>query len=192
MSETSSSTRIGELIRQLARGERFALNELVPLVYSDLRRMARAQLARERPGHTLDSVALVNEAFLALAQGDDLVLEGRAHFFGISANVMRRILVDYARARNAAKRGGGAEAILLEEAELALPAAEAERVLALDACLEKLAMVDEVAVSVVERRYFADATEEEIAGALGISKATVRRKWAFAKAWLNRQLGESR
>jgi RNA polymerase sigma factor (TIGR02999 family) len=187
----ADSHQVTLLLRDLGAGKRSALNELVPLVYAELRRMAGRQLARERSGHTLDSVALVNEAFLNLVGQDQLALQNRAHFFGVSANVMRRILVDYARARNADKRGGGARSESLENVEVALPVADAERLLALDTALKQLATVDEQAAKIVEQRYFSGATEEEAARALGISPATARRRWAFAKAWLQRELNEA-
>ena len=190
MAEEVPSHQVTLLLRDLGAGRRSAMNELVPLVYAELRRMAGRQLARERSGHTLDSVALVNEAFLNLVGQDKLALQSRAHFFGVSANIMRRILVDYARARNAEKRGGGVRAESLDDVEVALPVADAERLIALDTALEKLATVDAEAVKIVEHRYFAGATEEEAARALGISPATARRRWAFAKAWLQRELNE--
>jgi RNA polymerase sigma factor (TIGR02999 family) len=186
-----AGAQITQLLRELGEGNQAALRELVPLVYDELRRMARRQLSRERVGHTLDSVALVNEAFLNLVGQDALAVENRAHFFGVSANCMRRILVDYARARNADKRGGGARPVSIDDAEPAMPAPDAERLLALDSALERLAEIDAEAVQVVEHRYFAGATEEEAARAIGISPATARRRWAFAKAWLQRELNES-
>jgi RNA polymerase sigma factor (TIGR02999 family) len=182
---------VTQLLHDLGAGKRSALNELVPLVYAELRRMASRQLSRERAGHTLDSVALVNEAFLNLVGQDQLALQNRAHFFGVSANVMRRILVDHARARNAEKRGGGKAAVSLDDIEVAMPAADADRLLALDAALVELATIDEEAAQVVEHRYFSGATEEEAARALGISPATARRRWSFAKAWLQRRLDEA-
>jgi RNA polymerase sigma factor (TIGR02999 family) len=178
------------LLRQLGDGRREALHELMPLVYDELRRMARRQLARERRNQTLDSGALVNEAFLRLAAGDALVLKDRSHFLGISANAMRRILVDYARARNADKRGGGALRTSIDEHEPALSGLDADRLLALNDALDRLVEIDELAVQIVEQRYFAGATEEEAARALGVSPATARRHWAFAKAWLQRELEE--
>jgi RNA polymerase sigma factor (TIGR02999 family) len=184
------SHQVTLLLQELGDGRREALNELVPLVYSELRKMARGQLARERAGQTLDSGALVNEAFLKLVGDDELALQNRAHFLGVSSNAMRRILVDHARARNAVKRGGGALPVPLDDELIALPAPDAERLLALDAALEGLAEIDETAVKVVEHRYFGGATEEEAARALGISPATARRHWAFAKAWLQRELSE--
>jgi RNA polymerase sigma factor (TIGR02999 family) len=191
MGEKEPSGQITHLLREMAGGKREALDELVPLVYTELRRMARRQLMRERADHTLDSVALVNEAFLDLVEQDALALQNRAHFFGASANVMRRILVDHARARNADKRGGGARPLSLDDVEPVLPLLEAERLLALDAALERLAAIDEEATKIVEHRYFSGATEAEAARALGISPATARRRWAFAKAWLQRELNES-
>ena len=195
MADASSSDprRITQLLRAIGgNGEehRAALAELMPLVYDNLRRMARRQLGREQRSYTLDSGALVNEAFLKLAGEDALALQNRAHFFAVSANVMRHILVDHARARNASKRGGGQAALPLEdhEGEVMLPAGEAERVLALDEALQRLAAVDEEASRIVEFRFFAGATEEETARALGISPATARRRWAFARSWLKRDL----
>jgi RNA polymerase sigma factor (TIGR02999 family) len=189
--EDEARSQITLLLRELGSGQRGALNALVPLVYGELRKLARRQLGRERSGHTLDSVALVNEAFLNLVNQDELALESRAHFFGVSANAMRRILVDYARARNADKRGGGVQPLPIEDVEPVLAAPEAERVIALDDALERLSAIDEEATKIVEYRYFAGATEEETARALGISPATARRRWAFARAWLKRELSES-
>lgn len=191
MTTSQGSRQITRLLQDLGSGNRDALDQLMPLVYAELRQMARRQLSRERAGHTLDSVALVNEAFINLAKDDALALQNRGHFFGVSANAMRRILVDYARARNADKRGGGVQAVPLEDNEPGLPAADAERVLAIDAALERLSAIDEQATRIVEFRYFAGATEEEAAQALGISPATARRRWAFAKAWLQRELNQS-
>lgn len=187
--ESNSDERFGELLRNLANGDQGALRELVPLVYTTLRRIARHQLARERPGHTLDSIALVNEAFLHFVGQDRLVLNNRAQFLGVSAKIMRRILIDHARARNAHKRGGGTPPLSIEQVEAALPRVEADdRLLALNAALERLTIIDAQAVDIVEQRYFAGATEQEVARGLGISPATVRRRWTFAKAWLAREL----
>ena len=185
----TNEEQFGELLRQLASGDRSALQHIVPLVYGPLRRIARRQLARERHGHTLDSIALVNEVFLNFVAQDRLVLNNRAHFLAVSANVMRRILVDYARARNAGKRGSGAPTLCLDEVDIAPPRLEADhRLIALNAALDRLSTIDAQATSIVEQRYFAGATELEVARGLGISPATVRRRWAFAKAWLVREL----
>jgi RNA polymerase sigma-70 factor, ECF subfamily len=190
VADGSPPPRITQLLQQVGTGDREAMERLVPLVYNELRRLARRQLSRERAGHTLDSVALVNEAFINLTADEGLALQNRAHFFGVSANAMRRILVDYARARNADKRGGGLRPVPLDKVDVAMPAADAERLLALDAALERLALIDAEAAQVVEHRHFAGATEEEAARALGMSPATARRRWAFAKAWLQRELAD--
>jgi RNA polymerase sigma-70 factor (ECF subfamily) len=184
------TARITVLLRALGQGEKQALDELMPLVYEQLRQLARRQLSQERTGHTLNSVALVNEAYLRLSAGDEIAWQNRAHFFGVSAKVMRRILVDYARTRNAQKRGGGKQPIPIEDMEIAaaMTGPEAEHLVALDAAIERLSGIDETASQIVEFRFFAGATEEEAAVALGVSPATARRRWAFAKAWLKREL----
>jgi RNA polymerase sigma factor (TIGR02999 family) len=179
---------ITRLLDSLSSGDRGVLDVLLPLVYDELRRLARRQLSRERPGHTLDSVALVNEAYLKLVDQGSVQWQNRAHFFAISARAMRAILVDYARARNAAKRGGGEAAVPLDEVEELLSDEQAEHVEALDEALAQLARVNEEASKIVECLYFGGLTLEETAEALGLSLATVRRRWSFAKAWLGRAL----
>ena len=179
---------ITRLLGTLSGGDRGALDLIFPLVYGELRRLARRQLARERPGHTLDSVALVNEAYLKLVDQQGVRAENRVHFFAVSARAMRSILVDYARARNAAKRGGGRAAVPLEEVEELLSDEQAEHLEALDESLARLASVNEEAARTVECLYFGGLTLEETAAALGLSVATVRRRWSFAKAWLGRDL----
>jgi len=183
-----SQLDVTRLLDALRGDDRAALDVLFPLVYAELRRLARAQLARERPGHTLDSVALVNEAYLKLVGQDGVRLQNRAHFFAVSARAMRAILVDHARARNAAKRGGGGVAIPLDEVAELLSDEQAEHVERLDDGLAQLAGVNEEATRVVECLYFGGLTLEETAEALGMSVATVRRRWSFAKAWLGRAL----
>ena len=183
-----SQLDVTRLLDSLRGDDRAALDVLFPLVYDELRRLARAQLARERPGHTLDSVALVNEAYLKLVGQDGVRLQNRAHFFAVSARAMRAILVDHARARNAAKRGGGGVAIPLDEVAELLSDEQAEHVERLDDGLAQLAGVNEEATRVVECLYFGGLTLEETAEALGMSVATVRRRWSFAKAWLGRAL----
>jgi len=183
-----SQLDVTRLLDSLRGDDRAALDVLFPLVYDELRRLARAQLARERPGHTLDSVALVNEAYLKLVGQDGVRLQNRAHFFAVSARAMRAILVDHARARNAAKRGGGGVAIPLDEVAELLSDEQAEHVERLDDGLAQLAGVNEEATRVVECLYFGGLTLEETAVALGMSVATVRRRWSFAKAWLGRAL----
>ena len=179
---------ITRLLDSLSSGDRRVLDALLPLVYSELRRLARQQLSRERPGHTLDSVALVNEAYLKLVDQGDVRWQNRAHFFAISARAMRAILVDYARARNAAKRGGGEAAVPLDQVEELLSDEQAEHLEALDDALAELAGVNEEASRIVECLYFGGLTLGETAAALGLSVATVRRRWSFAKAWLGRAL----
>lgn len=169
-------------------GRRDAVDALFPAVYAELRQLARRELARERHGHTFDSAALVHEAYLRLAGPGELRPESRAHFFAIAARAMRSILVDYARARAAAKRGGGVVAIPLDEAPALAIGDRAEHLLALDEALTRLAQVDEEASRTVECRYFVGLTLEEISTVLGLSVGTVRRRWDFAKAWLRREL----
>lgn len=179
---------VTRLLDLLSSGDRTVLDVLFPLVYGELRRLARQQLSRERPGHTLDSVALVNEAYLKLVDQGNVRLQNRAHFFAVSARAMRAILVDYARARNAAKRGGGGTAVPLDAVAELLSDEQAEHVAQLDEALARLASVNEEASRVVECLYFGGLTLEETAEALGLSVATVRRRWGFAKAWLARAL----
>ena len=197
--------RITLLLRAFGRGDRAVLDDLMPLVYAHLRRMARGQLARERKGHTLDSVALVSEAFLRFQGDGPRGWEDRAHFYGVAAGVMRRILVDHARARNADKRGAGQRPVPLEEDDRTAAVAglggsallspspvsfeTPAGILALDGALEKLSAIDPEASRVVELRFFTGATEEEAAVAMNLAPATARRRWAFAKAWLQRTLG---
>jgi RNA polymerase sigma factor (TIGR02999 family) len=179
---------ITRLLDSLGSGDRAALDALFPLVYEELRRLARRHLSRERPGHTFDSVALVNEAYLKLVDQDGVRLHGRAHFFAVSARAMRAILVDHARARNAAKRGSGGVPVPLDEVAELLSDEQAEHLEHLDEGLARLAAVNEEASRVVECLYFGGLTLEETAVALDLSVATVRRRWGFAKAWLGRAL----
>lgn len=183
---------VTRLLDALRGGDRTALDALYPLVYDELRRLARRHLARERPGHTLDSVALVNEAYLKLVDQHDVRLHGRAHFFAVSARAMREILVDYARARNAAKRGGGGVPVPLDAVAELLSDEQAEHVEALDDALARLGTVNAEASRVVECLYFGGLTLDETAAALGLTVATVRRRWSFAKAWLGRALQAGR
>jgi len=179
---------VTRLLESLRSGERGALDALFPLVYGELRRLARRQLSRERPGHTLDSVALVNEAYLKLVDQGNVRWENRAHFFAVSARAMRAILVDHARARNAAKRGGGGAVVPLDDVAELLSDEQAEHVEQLDEALTQLSGVNEEASRAVECLYFGGLTLEETAEALSLSVATVRRRWSFAKAWLARAL----
>jgi RNA polymerase sigma-70 factor, ECF subfamily len=182
---------ITEILRQWSGGRQAALDELMPLVYAELHRQAAQYLRRERSNHTLQTKALINEAYLKLIDQRNVNWESRAHFFAIAAQAMRRILVDYAKTRNREKRGGAAENLPLEEA-LQVQAKEEEGssvdLIALDQALTRLAAIDEQQARVVELRYFADLSLEETAEALRISRTTAARDWSVAKAWLLREL----
>jgi RNA polymerase sigma-70 factor (ECF subfamily) len=186
---TMASAQVTDLLHAWGEGDETALHQLVPLVESELRRLAGAYMARERPGHTLQPTALVNEAFLRLVDAQGVRWHGRAHFFGIAARLMRRVLVDHARARGFQKRGGGAQTVPLETTILVSRAPDIAQ-LDLDYALDALAEVDERKAKVVEMRFFGGMTVEETAGALGVSGDTVKRDWRLAKLWLLKTLGE--
>jgi len=176
-----------ELLLAWGRGEAHAFDQLVPLVHDELRRLARRHMARERQNHTLQASALVNEAYLRLIDLNQMQWQNRAHFFAMSARVMRRILVDFARARRNEKRGGGAPNVTLDEA--LLPAKTAGHdIEALDDALNALAVVHPRKSDVVEMRYFGGLSLEETAETLHVSIDTVKRDWRFAKLWLLREL----
>jgi RNA polymerase sigma factor (TIGR02999 family) len=179
------------LLRAWSRGERGAADELVPLVYDELRSGAARQLRRDRDG-TLRPTALVHEAYLRLASQRGATWRDRAHFFLVAAQTMRRVLVDHARARGAAKRAGGWLRVTLDEGIAAPTSERSPDVLALDAALAELGALDAGKARVVELRYFAGLTLEETAEALGVSESTVTRDWRFARAWLHRRLSEQR
>ena len=178
---------ITDLLISLRDGDRQALNELVPLVYNELRRIARSKLRLERSGHTLNTTALVNEAYLKLVQVDRLQWQSRAHFLAIAAQAMRNILVSHARRRKRVKRGGGAPHVSLSEAA-AFPAREADRILDLDAALDNLAALNPRHARIVECRFFGGMTIEETATVLGVSNATAKRDWTVLRGWLQREL----
>jgi RNA polymerase sigma factor (TIGR02999 family) len=178
------------LLRAWRRGDQDALDRLTPLVYDELRRRARHYLRGERPDHTLRPTALVHEVYLRLVGLDEVDWQDRQHFFALAARQMRRILVDAARARRYQKRGGGAVTVAFDE-DLAVSSHTPDLV-ALDDALELLAEKDERKVRVVELRFFAGLTNEEIAAALGISTDTVTRDWQMARLWLRRQLIKDR
>jgi RNA polymerase sigma factor (TIGR02999 family) len=180
-------SRVALLLRQWSGGDPAALEELVPMVYQELRRLAHYHLRQERDGHTLQTTALVHEVYLRLCGQEELRWEDRAHFFSVSARMMRRILVDYARRRGAEKRGSGAIHLRLDDV-LRIPIAEPSALLALDRALEELAAFDARKCHVVEMRFFAGLPAKEIAVALKTTEATVRRDWNIAKAWLFRYL----
>lgn len=178
------------MLDALSGGDRAALDELIPVIYAELRGIAHRELARERPGHTLDSVALVHEAYLKLAGQGNVHWEGRAHFFAIAARAMRTLLIDHARIRSATKRGAGAVAVTLERVADLLPLQHDDQLVALDEALNRLAEANPESARMVELRFFAGLTLEEVAVVLDTSLATVRRRWAFARAWLQRELSE--
>jgi RNA polymerase sigma-70 factor (ECF subfamily) len=178
---------VTSLLRQWSEGDPAARDELVPLVYRELRRLAHHHLRRERSGHTLQTTALVHEVYLRLCSKDDPEWQDRAHFFAVAARMMRRILVDYARRRGAEKRGAKAEQVGLDEA-LTIPLRQPFDLVALDGALERLAAFDARKCQVVEMRFFVGLAAKEIALVLKTSEATVRRDWIIAKAWLFRQL----
>lgn len=182
---------VGEVtqwIQRLRDGDEAALRRLVPLVYDELRQLARRQLRNERSGHTLSTTALVNEAYLRLVGQYQIRVEDRPQFFAVAATTMRRILVDYARTRKRLKRGGGQVPIPLEEAERFLTEREADEVLALDAALDRLAEMEPRAVHVVMCRFYSGLTLDETARALGISVKTAQRDWVAARAWLRKEI----
>jgi RNA polymerase sigma factor (TIGR02999 family) len=186
------SSRVGEpsvteLLIDWGRGDRSALDRLMPLVYDELREVARHQLRYEDRGHTLQATALINETYLRLVNQERAEWRNRAQFFAISAQLIRRILVDHARSRRSAKRGGAARHILLDTAIVA-PGFDAVDILALDLALEGLAQLDAQQERIVELRFFTGLSIEETASVLDISPATVNRDWVTAKAWLFRRL----
>lgn len=178
------------LLAEVKLGRQDALPKLLPLVYKELRRLAGHYLRDERIGHTLQPTALVHEAYMRLVGQDRADWQNRAQFMGVSAQLMRRILVDYARERTAAKRGGGAVRTDDEGFELAANAEQSEQVLAVDEALARLSKLDAQQAQIVEMRYFGGLSVEEAAEALGISPRTVKRDWAMAKAWLHSELSE--
>jgi RNA polymerase sigma factor (TIGR02999 family) len=186
---TTATHEVTQLLLAWNSGDRAALDQLIPLVYDELHRIARRYLHQERAGHILQTTALVNEAYLRLIDAQKVQWQNRAHFFAIAARLMRRILVDFARERNYQKRGGGEFLIPLDEAP-PVSCELNEDVVALDEALHKLAELDERKSRVVELRFFGGLTEEEIAETLKVSPETVRRDWRLAKSWLLRRLSE--
>lgn len=168
-------------------GDREALDKLMPIVYDELRRQAARYLKHERQGHTLQTTALVHEAYVRLIDQAGVRWQNRAHFYGIAAELMRRILVDHARKRNAAKRGGEAVKVTLNE-EVQAASEQNPDIISVDEALRKLALVDQQQARIVELRFFGGLTVEETAEVLGISDRTVKRDWSVAKAWIRREL----
>lgn len=181
------SGNITELLVGYGRGDKDAFDKLMPIVYDELRRQAARYLRREQAGHTLQTTALIHEAYVRLVDQRNVQWQNRAHFFGIAAQMMRRILVDHARTKKRAKRGGSDVKVSLADA--AIPVKERDLdVVALDEALNRLAAIDEQQSRVVELRFFSGLTVEETAEVMGISAATVKRDWSMAKAWLHREL----
>ena len=183
----SSQPNITALLNGYSRGDKEALDRLMPIVYDELRRQAARYLRREKAGHTLQTTALIHEAYVRLVDQRNVQWQNRAHFFGIAAQLMRRILVDHARAKKRVKRGGSGVRVSLGEATVAVKGQDLD-VVALDQALERLAQIDEQQSRVVELRFFSGLSVEETAEVMGISKATVKRDWSMAKAWLHREL----
>lgn len=175
------------LLAQLTKGDQDAAAKLIPVVYDELRRLARNYMRRERTDHTLQPTALVHEAYLKLIEQRSVDWQSRAHFFGIAAQVMRRILIDYARHHLREKRGAGQRAVPLDDA-LAFASEQSLELLKVDQSLERLANLDQRQAKIVELRFFGGLTVEQTAELLGISEKTVKRDWALAKAWLHGEL----
>jgi RNA polymerase sigma factor (TIGR02999 family) len=182
------SHNISHLLKEWSAGDRRALDRLTPLVYDELRHQATRYLRRERPGHTLQTTALIHEAYLRLIDAKDVDWQDRAHFFAIAANLMRRILVEHARRRDAYKRGGSQVRVQFDEA-LAVADETDVDLLAIDEALNRLAAIDPQQARVVELRFFSGLSVEETAAALGVSPKTVKRDWSVARAWLRREIG---
>lgn len=204
---SSDQQPVTQLLAQWSRGNERAFAELSGILYEELRQLAQRHLRAERANHTIQKTALVHEAFVRLVAQQSVDWQSRAHFFGLASKLMRRILVDYARARLATKRGGGADVLSLDQMTDAEPAQEAseqtptalqhldthtqEDVSAIDEALARLEQLDARQAQIVEMRYFGGLTVEQTAQAIGISEATVKREWTLARAWLKRELGKA-
>lgn len=183
----NNQQNITQLLNDLSQGNNVAIEKLLPLVYDELRKISSKYLRDEYRQHTLQTTELVHEAYLKLIGNQQISWQSRAHFFGVAARTMRQILVDYARKRNAVKRGSGERKLTLDDAPLLSDASD-EKILALDEALKKLEAIEERSSRIVELRYFSGLTIEETAEILQISPATVKRDWNFAKAWLYREI----
>ena len=188
--KTLSRKEVTMLLKAWNEGDPLAPDKLAPLIYAELRRLARRSMRRENPQHTLETGALINEAYLRLADWKNAKWENRAHFYGVAAQIMRRVLVDHARAHAYQKRGGGARPVALDEAVVASPD-RAPDLIALDEALERLSKKDPRKGKVVELRFFGGLSVEETAEVLNVSPFTVIRDWNFVKAWLSRELKAS-
>lgn len=187
MTHKPQQHEITQLLAEWSDGNQSALDELYPLVYEELHRLARRYMSRERKGHTLQTTALINEAYVRLVDQRNVHWANRSHFFAISAQIMRRILIDHARRHAYAKRGGGAQQVSLEAVAIVANEKSAE-IIRLDEALTTLAKMDPRRCHVVELRYFGGLSNEEIAGVLNVSENTVTRDWNLARAWLHQQL----
>lgn len=185
----ATSSNVTQLLVDWRNGNNDALNQLMPLVYDELRDLAKRYMRRENVSHTLQTNALVNEAYLRLVNQQNVDWQNRAHFFAIAAQVMRHLLVDHARSKQYAKRGGGAVQVTLDEG-LAVSDGNSVELLALHQALERLEKIDDRKSKIVELRYFGGLSTEEAAEVLGLSEITVKREWAKAKAWLFRELSQ--
>lgn len=193
MTQPRPSDNVTQLLRDASHGNREAFDQLLPLVYDELRRTAHGRLRSERDGHTIDTTALVHEAWLRLVDQTRIEWQGRAHFFAVASDAMRRILIDYARRSLAGKRGAGAQRVTLDEAmdqqDLAvMPDEQADELIALDEALARLSEFNPQGARVVQYRFFGGLTTDEIGTVLGISERTARRAWTVARAWLRREL----
>ena len=183
-----ATKEVTRLLIDWGNGDQAALDELMPLVYDELRRLASRYMRREGQGHTLQTSALVNEAYMRLVDQKSVHWQNRAHFFGVAAQLMRRILVDHARSRSRAKRGGGAQMVSL--ADQAVVSKEVAEVIALDDALKNLAEMDARKSQIVEMKFFGGLTTEEVAEVLKVTPRTVEREWRKARAWLNRAISK--
>ena len=185
--QMSDAHSVTQLLEQWNHGDREALDKLMPLIYEELRKMAKRYMSQQNPGHTLQTTALIHEAYLRMVKQKEKHFQNRAHFFGVAAQAMRHILVDYARTRHTAKRGGGIRPVSLEEAALVTPERASELV-AFDEALKELEELSQRQSRVVELRYFGGLSVEETATVLKVSPETVMRDWTMAKTWLHRAL----
>jgi RNA polymerase sigma factor (TIGR02999 family) len=187
MADEQGAENITQLLVELSHGDRDKVDLLLPMIYEELRRLAASYLRRERPDHTLQPTALVHEAYLRLIDQTRVNWQNRAHFFGVAAQIMRRLLVDHARKHNAGKRGYDFQKLSLDE-NIDKAAERNAEIVALDDALKALALVDEQKARIVELRYFGGLTVEETAEAMGVTPITIERHWRMAKAWLHSQL----
>ena len=187
-SDTEKSQGITRILQEWSEGEQEASERLMPLVYEELRRQASMYMRRERIGHTLQTTALIHEAYLKLIDQRDVNWQNRAHFFGIAAQAMKRILVDHAKSKHRGKRGGIVENLPLDEARFVISEGKSVDLIALDEALTRFAKFDPQQAKIVELKYFAGMQIEEIAEALRISPTTVKREWNSAKAWLHNEI----